>query len=50
MKKGDYHVEQDSVKNIINNALIANRNNKYNYEKKLVSNFAMAIRTNIKIV
>ena len=42
-------MEQDSVKNIINNALIANRNNKYNYEKELVSNFARAIRENIKL-
>ena len=29
-------MEQDSVKNIINNAIIANRNNKYNYEKELI--------------
>ncbi len=49
MKKGDYHMEQDSVKNIINNALIANRNNKYNYEKELVSNFAKAIRENMSL-
>lgn len=42
-------MEQDSVKNIINNAIIANRNNKYNYEKELVSNFARAIRENIKL-
>ena len=42
-------MEQDSVKNIINNALIANRNNKYNYEKELVSNFAKTIRENIKL-
>lgn len=41
-------MEQDSVKNIINNAIIANRNNKYNYEKELVSNVARAIRENIK--
>lgn len=42
-------MEQDSVKNIINNAIIANRNNKYNYEKELVSNFAKAIKMNIKL-
>ena len=42
-------MEQDSVKNIINNAIMANRNNKYNYEKELVSNFARAIRENIKL-
>lgn len=42
-------MEQDSVKNIINNAIIANRNNKYNYEKELISNFARAIRENIKL-
>lgn len=42
-------MNQDSVKNIINNAIIANRNNKYNYEKELVSNFSKAIRENIKL-
>ena len=42
-------MDQDNVKNIINNALIANRNNKYNYEKELISNFAKAIRDNIKL-
>ncbi|MDD6879221.1 MAG: hypothetical protein PUD59_03210 [bacterium] len=42
-------MNQDSVKNIITNAIIANRNNKYNYEKVLVSNFSKAIRENIKL-
>ncbi len=42
-------MEQDSVKNMINKALIANRNDKYNSEKELVSNFAKAIRENIKL-
>ncbi len=42
-------MEQDNVKNIISNAIIANRNNKYNYEKELVSNFARVIRENIKL-
>ena len=42
-------MNQDSVKNIITNAIIANRNNKYNYEKELVSNFSKAIRENIKL-
>lgn len=42
-------MNQDSVKNIITNAIIANRNNKYNYEKELVLNFSKAIRENIKL-
>ena len=42
-------MEQDSVKNITNNAIIANRNNKYSYEKDYVSNFAKAIRENIEL-
>jgi gamma-glutamyl phosphate reductase len=42
-------MEQDSVKNIINNAIIANRNNKYSYEKDYVSNFAKAIRENFEL-
>lgn len=42
-------MEQDSVKNIINNAIMADRDNKYNYEKELVSNFAQVIRNNIEL-
>lgn len=43
-------MEQDDVNKIINNALLANRNNKYNYEKELVLNFSRTIRENINLL
>lgn len=39
-------MDQNSINSFINNALIANRNNKYTCEEKLVSSFAKAIKEN----
>ena len=42
-------MDQSSIKDVINSAVIANRENNYTFEKELVSNFTKAIRDNMKL-